>query len=260
MNSESKMAGFFREQGNSFSWLRSLILSVILFFCFCFHFPAAGQQTAADAPAASDTNAVTGTPEEQIAKLQVQVTNAWQQVSRIVNQPVRAYVRSQNLPVSLFSPGWFHDGAIRPNFDTVDVRQTQEFPYDKAPYVTSDFNPNIVFMGRDLEFNSMTKYFYADRTIPKHKLTEAQMVEINRLYRIIGHGEAEIRRLQHPASAEVAQLNNSDGETQTDAPPAGTLAGIRSIPRQTRLLYGGIGIGVLVVLMVAMRLLKKNSE
>jgi hypothetical protein len=31
----------------------------------------------------------------------------------------------------------------------------------------------------------MTKFFYQDRSLPKKKLTEDEMVEINRLYRII---------------------------------------------------------------------------
>ena len=32
----------------------------------------------------------------------------------------------------------------------------------------------------------MTKIFYQDRSLPKKRLTEEEMLEINRLYRIIG--------------------------------------------------------------------------
>jgi hypothetical protein len=35
----------------------------------------------------------------------------------------------------------------------------------------------------------MKKYFYDSRALPKKRLTEAEMEEINRLYRIIGQNE-----------------------------------------------------------------------
>jgi hypothetical protein len=38
----------------------------------------------------------------------------------------------------------------------------------------------------------MTKFFYLDRSIPKKKLTPEEMVEVNRLYRIIGRCEKEL--------------------------------------------------------------------
>jgi len=44
----------------------------------------------------------------------------------------------------------------------------------------------------------MTKYFFTDRLVPKKRLTEAEMLEINRLYRIIGHGERQLDELQNP--------------------------------------------------------------
>ena len=47
-----------------------------------------------------------------------------------------------------------------------------------------------MFIARNLEFNAMTKYFYVDRTLPKARLSEPEMLEINRLYRIIGSVEA----------------------------------------------------------------------
>ena len=83
----------------------------------------------------------------------------------------------------MFSPGWFHDGAAKPDFGAVDVRATQEFPYHGFVYVTSDLNPTEMFVASELEFNAMTKYFYADRTLPKKRLSKAEMDEINGLYR-----------------------------------------------------------------------------
>jgi len=100
--------------------------------------------------------------------------------------------------VAFYSPGWFHQGAIKPDFNTVDVRATQQLDYAGHQYVTSDLNPGVVFLGNELEFNPMTKYFYTDRLVPKKKLTEAEMLEINQLYRVIGHCEQQLTELQNP--------------------------------------------------------------
>jgi hypothetical protein len=269
MESPGKLVDFWRQRvfpvkrsrsaRPRFFGCRYLFLAVLLpGFCF----PPISRAQPADTNAADvpSTNSISGTPDEQRAALQSQITNAFQSVRKIVNQPVRAYVRTANLSVSVYSPGWFHEGAIKPNFDTVDVRQSQQLIYANEPYVTSDLNPGVVFMGRDLEFNAMTKYFYTDRSIPKHRLSEAEMLEINRLYRIIGHGQAELRRMQTQVDVQAAQSNNVEGDTEPAPAPDQPLASIRSIPRQTRLLYGGIAVGALILLMVVLRLVRKKSE
>ena len=128
--------------------------------------------------------------------VEAEMKSAIEAVKRIVNQPVASFPRSPDMKVATYAPGWFHDGAIKPNFNTVDVRRTRESSYDGKGWVTSDISPNIVYRGDDLEFNSMTKYFYTDRTVPKKKLTEAEMLEINRLYRIIGRCEQELAKLK----------------------------------------------------------------
>jgi hypothetical protein len=88
---------------------------------------------------------------------------------------------------ALFHPGWFHPGALTPDFAHVDIRATQECAqYARWPYVTSDVTPGFMFVGSELEFNAMTKYFYTDRDLPKKKLTDEEMIEINDLYRVIG--------------------------------------------------------------------------
>ncbi|MBZ9707021.1 hypothetical protein LB543_09845 [Mesorhizobium sp. ESP7-2] len=120
-----------------------------------------------------------------IEKLNAEATRAEQKVVEIVNQPITHLPRSG--PVSEFSPGWFHPGATKPDFNNVDIRATQELTYEG--HVTSDLNPSEMFNGRELEFNTMTKYFYTDRTLPKKRLSEAEMVEINGLYRVIGGDE-----------------------------------------------------------------------
>jgi hypothetical protein len=200
-----------------------------------------------------------GTPAEQIAAQQLELTNAWRQVLQIVNQPVRAYARSEDTQAAVYSPGWFHPGASTPDFNTVDVRKSQDLNYAKNAYVTSDLNPGVVFLGRDVEFNSMTKMFYVDRSLPKHKLSEAEMLEINRLYRIIGHCRAEIARLQPPPETDAAEVSDN-GTNAESAAPSGLVARIQRVPREKRALYGGIAIGALLVVVVAGRLLKRRSE
>lgn len=120
-----------------------------------------------------------------IGRANAEATRTEQQVVEIVNQPITHLPRSGSFTV--FSPGWFHAGATRPDFNNVDIRTTQERPYEG--HVTSDLNPTEMFIGSELEFNAMTKYFYTNRTLPKKRLSDTEMVEINGLYRVIGHDE-----------------------------------------------------------------------
>jgi hypothetical protein len=123
--------------------------------------------------------------QKQAEEASMNAAQAEERVIEIVNQPVTHIPRTPE--AAQFYPGWFHPGAIKPDFDTVDVRATQELPYAKYQYVTSDVTPSEMFYGDELEFNAMTKYFYKDRALPKKRLSESEMLEINRLYRIIGH-------------------------------------------------------------------------
>ncbi len=173
----------------------NLFLSVMLFAC-CSHSVA---QTATNPPA--DTNAIKTERDTAIG-----------QVEKIVNQTVPAYRRGPGMQVGRFSPGWFHEGATKPDYNTVDVRTTRETTeYDKSEYCTSDLNPGLVWKSRDIEFNSMTKYFYTNRTFPKKRLTEAEMLEINRLYRIIGKCEDQLNPAPKPDA-------NSEADSESSAP------------------------------------------
>lgn len=154
------------------------------------------------------------------------------QVEKIVNQTVPAFRRAKGMHVSEFSPGWFHPGAIKPDFNHVDVRATRETAeFDKHEYCSSDLNPGLAWRGRDIEFNSMTKYFYTNRNFPKKRLTEAEMVEINRLYRIIGQCEQQLNPAPKPEA-------NSDSGSDAEAPPE----------KRRKLLNPYIGGPVIVVL------------
>lgn len=113
-------------------------------------------------------------------------------VQNIVNQPAEAIPIKPGMRVTNYGELWFHPGAIRPDFAHVDVRATQESSYSKFPYVTSDLNPGVAFDGSGLEFNSMLKIFYLDRTLPKKKLTEREMLEINQQYRVIAECQAQL--------------------------------------------------------------------
>jgi len=202
----------------------------------------------------------TDTNSDQIAALQLQLTNAWHQVETIINQPVRAYRRNPDYDVAVYSSGWFDPGAMTPNFNTVDVRQSQQLVYTDA-WVSSDLTVNMMFLGKDLEFNAMTKLFYTNRSLPKKKLSEAEMLQINSLYRTIGHCQTEIAQLQNPPAAETAAADTqSDTDDTNDITSGQSFAAIRRIPQQTRILYGSIAIGALIVVVLALRLFKKKSD
>lgn len=159
---------------------------------------AAAAQKEEAAPVPDQLRAIGAGNDSSIAGIKSQMDAAMARIREIVNQPVTSLPRTPDMQVATYSPGWFHPGAETPDFNTVDVRTTQMFPYDGHQYVTSDLNPDVVFIGSELEFNPMTKYFYTDRSVPKKKLTEEEMLEINQLYRVIGKCEQRLDRLQNP--------------------------------------------------------------
>jgi hypothetical protein len=130
--------------------------------------------------------------------IEAQLKDAVDHVNLIVNQPVPFVPLTQEIrsQCAWFADTWFHPGAAMPDFNNVDIRKTQETKnYEDYPYASSNFTPDRAFIASDIEFNSMTKIFYQDRTIPKKKLTEEEMVEINRLYRIIGRCCTELNAM-----------------------------------------------------------------
>jgi hypothetical protein len=122
------------------------------------------------------------------------------EVRRIVNQPATAYPMTDDLraKVTVYPAGWFQPGADVPGFATVDIQATQILTYAQDEWVTSNLTPGVAFRGEDLEFNSMTKFFYTDRSLPKRKLTQAEMRRVNALYRQIATYSSELQRFGHP--------------------------------------------------------------
>lgn len=145
---------------------------------------------------------------QQIAAVQAKLDDAVARVKAIINQPVSYQTRSSDMDVAMFGPGWFHDGAIKPDFATADIRTTQDLLYSKYRYVASDLKPDEVYVGSDLEFNAMTKYFYTDRTLPKKRLTEADMLEINQLYRTIAQCTEQLEQLKGSSGFSVMHLSD----------------------------------------------------
>jgi hypothetical protein len=136
------------------------------------------------------------TKQQQIAKDKQAIADAIESVKEIVNQPAPSVPITPEMKVSWYGDMWFHPGAATPDFNNVDIRKTQDTSnYSRFEFVSSNFTPTIAFPGSELEFNSMTKFFYTDRSVPKKKLTEEEMVEINRLYRIIGKNQTELTLL-----------------------------------------------------------------
>ena len=197
------------------------------------------------ARAQTSTNTAAST-NAQIAALTAEMNQAITRVRQIVNQPVTRYARQPGMSVRIFSPGWFHEGAARPNYATVDIRSTQDLHYGTG-YVTSDLNPGVVFLGSQLEFNPNTKYFYTDRTLPKKRLTEKEMLEINDLYRVIGRCQHKLNALQNP----VAPVTTPESETEPDSTNAVSETGVTfswsRIPT-SRLSLAAVGIVALLIL------------
>jgi hypothetical protein len=188
-------------------------------------------------------------PEE--AALVAERDDAIEKVKQIVNQPVAALPFAPEGTVGTFEQGWFHEGANRPDFLGADIRVTQRFPYERYDYVTSNLNPGVMFRGRDLEFNPETKYFYTDRSLPKKRLTESEMVEINRLYRIIGAREQDLARLRgEPLPGARAAARPRAAASGGQAASGGAATEVPAAAPQPKALYAIAG-GLVLALAIA---------
>jgi len=156
------------------------------------------------------------------ASMDAQWDDTVARVKKIVNQPVRAMTRTPDMRVGNFAY-WAGSDRPKPNFNTVDVRESQNCQFfTDSPYATCDLHPGVVYFGSELEFNEMTKYFYIDLTIPKKKLTEPEMLEINRLYRILGRIESDRPKLDDLINNPSGLLYNLKQLAARLSPPPST--------------------------------------
>jgi hypothetical protein len=159
--------------------------------------PPAPSPTPVPSPTPTPVLPANGT-KDQVSKIYAladQVNTAVKSILTIVNQPVTHVPRQAGMKIQSFGPQWFQPGSTRPDFNNPDVAKTQQLLYSKYAYVSSELNPNEAFVGSELEYNPMLKFFYIDRTIPKKKLAPAEMLEVDRLYLVIGQCEPQLIRL-----------------------------------------------------------------
>lgn len=154
-------------------------------------------RTGAAKTASSTPTPEAKTPQQRAAALQAEEHKAVRRVIEIVNQPLQQYPITRGMSVARY-PIWFHPGAETPDFDNVDITTFED---DKNytgigyEYGTSDLCPGVAFRLDDVGFNSKTKMFYVDRSVPKKRLTVEELQEINRLYRTIGRCNRELTAL-----------------------------------------------------------------
>jgi hypothetical protein len=143
------------------------------------------ESRAPEAPSGQKLSMMTGP--QQAAAINAELKKAVDRVVEIVNQPVPSVPLTPQLRAAVWSDGWFHPGAVKPDFKATDIRRTQHTEeYSAFAYITSNLNPGVAFPGNQVEFNTMTKFFYKDYNLPKKRLSQEEMAEINRLYRVIG--------------------------------------------------------------------------
>lgn len=160
-------------------------------------FPGTDGDELASAPTAAPATAHGKAPTvaEQIAADQAEMNRAIEQVKQVINRPAFFVPIKDGMNITWWGDTWFHPGATVPDYDKVDITKSQELQYSQYEYVASKLRPDIAFPGTGLEFNSMTKIFYTDRSVPKRRLTKSEMAAVNRLYRVIGRCKADLSRL-----------------------------------------------------------------
>jgi hypothetical protein len=134
---------------------------------------------------------------EQWTFLNREYAAALKRASDIINQDVPGIPVTSDMKLGDWRDGpWFHPGASTPDFLNVDIRPTQESTnYAMYDYITSDYHKGVAYPADQVAFNSNTKLLYLDRTTPKKKLTEAEMLEVNRLFHIMGKCGAMMQSL-----------------------------------------------------------------
>ncbi len=84
----------------------------------------------------------------------------------------------------------YHPGATKPDFNKTDIVSGRELWLHD--YIDMQGSPGVYYRGTDCEFNSQTKFFFTNRSLPKKRLTDAEYQELVRLYRFLGRCEHDL--------------------------------------------------------------------
>src|SRR2546423_4856404 len=103
----------------------------------------------------------------------------------------------------------------------------------------------MCFVGGELELKGSQMFFNKNRSLPKKKLSEAEMLEINRLYRIIGRCEHDLVVLKNP---QLAGSNGDGTAAGSDSEVAQPVAAATNRPRPLNIIFGAVL--VLLILLI----------
>lgn len=175
--------------------------------------PARTREAAPRATAGTDASAKP-TPLE-IASIRLKRARTEDRVRALVNQPPPSLPRTVRMRVQTNAGAWYPETATAPDYANVDVRATQQKNYDGKGYLATAAAPGVVYLGDELEFNPLLNYYYVDRTLPKKKLTSAEMEQINALFREIAECDQQLKSPRPSSDAKTA----TPAASTTEAPP-----------------------------------------
>ncbi len=153
----------------------------------------------------------------EIASIRLRRARTEERIRSLVNQPPPSLPRTVRMRVQSTSGAWYPETSAAPDYAQVDVRATQQNNYDGKGYLATATDPGVVYLGDELEFNPVLNYYYVDRTLPKKKLTPAEMEQINALFREIAELD---QQLKSPRPSSNAPASTSPASTAEAPPPA----------------------------------------
>lgn len=154
----------------------------------------------------------------EIAAIRLKRARTEDRIRTLVNQPPPGVPRTVRMRVQTISGAWYPETATAPDYATADVRTSQQKNYDGRGYLATGSNPGLAYFGDELEFNPVLNYFYVDRSVPKRKLTSAEMDQINGLFREIADCDKRLKSSRPPVDA------NSAGNKAVVAPASAAVA------------------------------------
>ena len=153
----------------------------------------------------------------EIASIRLKRARTEDRIRALVNQPPPNLPRTVRMRVQTTAEAWYPETTTAPDYANVDVRVTQQKDYDGKGYLANAANSGVVYFGDELEFNPVLNYYYVDRTLPKKKLTSAEMEQINALFREIAECD---QQLKSPRPSSDAKAATPPASTAEAPPPA----------------------------------------